>query len=182
MDSYKGIGLYNAKRDLAWLPIPKNSTTTLNTVLDQHGFEPIRLCDNPKFWFSVFREPLERWFSGIAQYYSGTNVPPWDQPNVKIFPGPNEAFDKLELDFHSRLQVSFLDRQIDKFFIGDDIDLQVQDWLEVDPIKVRLNETVKKKSNYIVIELRKYFDSRSDRVLDYLAPDYAIWRKLNERS
>ena len=178
-----GIGLVQVESKLCWIFIPKNASSSMNNFLKNSGFQEAALKTLPYdfTYFVIWREPLCRWFSGAAQYYTSNN-----------YIGPEFAFDQLCLDMHTQTQFSFikgLDKEIKFFKMNEkekNIEIKIQQWLssknvDFEEKKIVDNKTTPQKQ-YIIKSLKSYYldNNLQEKMLNYLAPDYEIWKKLNK--
>jgi len=113
---YRSAFLSNPESDFIYIPIQKNAHTwTVNELLAR-GFTNKTFFHNPEYinakdTIVVLRDPIERWISGMAEYFS---IALWD---MKLLDTSTDVIDeemleiiinKTELDQHTRSQTDFI--------------------------------------------------------------------------
>lgn len=161
----KNILYYNKDYNFYYLPILKNAHTwgefffKENFDFKQQGTEPIEFYNEKKV-IVFYRNPLNRWFSGAAQWFS-------IRMNNRILP-PTYKIDQLmmelifsagKLDDHTKLQrESFGNIQLDKCWFFDTENLNFEKNLvhfleNVQNVKVK-NPIIKKRNTIEENELK----------------------------
>jgi hypothetical protein len=114
-----GEGLISSDKKTFYLNVPKNSSSTIKSGLTEIGWEFASVYDYPDAdIIVVWRDPIERWASGIFEYLLMYNVNAIDsicEPfNYDLWPligeklGMSIIFDRMTFDDHTDRQCVFL--------------------------------------------------------------------------
>jgi len=114
-----GEGMISPDFKNFYLNIPKNSSSSVKTVLLEAGWEYGNIRDYPNATpFAILRDPINRWISGITEYllmYHQHTIDNIIEPNnFGSYPllgdklGLSLLFDRMSFDDHSERQAVFL--------------------------------------------------------------------------
>lgn len=96
--------------DVMYVNIPKNATSWTKPNLMDFGWESYNFHEHEhlqdRHAMVVLRDPLDRWISGIAEYFAlyhpDAGETPWPKPMYDVL------FDRVVFDDHTEQQVKFL--------------------------------------------------------------------------
>lgn len=175
-----GECLSKSDKDLMYINIPKNASTWTKAVLLDSGWEYYNFHTDKfiKPALVVLRDPVDRWVSGIAEYFA-LYFPQFklqDKETVELI------FDRIVFDDHTEKQVKFmhgLDTEQCTFmlcnesykhnfsnFIGSKFMLAHQHVSEHSPIRKHFKEVFQQ----LMLDEPKY----TKRIQDYYAEDYKL--------
>jgi hypothetical protein len=86
-------------KDLAYINIPKNATSTVKGYLIAEHWQNSSTLIECDRYFTVLRDPLQRWVSGMAQYQINSG---------RLDLSEEEIFDTITFDDHTETQSYFL--------------------------------------------------------------------------
>jgi hypothetical protein len=201
--------MVNPDRTVAFINIPKNSSTSVKNALTPTGWEIFDLheIDQANMHYLVLlRNPFERWISGIAEYltmYHGNVIDDLscehDLGSLPIL-GQRLAlsiiFDKFQFDDHTDLQCSFLlDLPWDQctfIFIDSDLNTNLNQFLvahSMAPVKLgnensashgtARNLTVKLSIQKMLTRILENSPERREKLQEYLWPDLQLINRVN---
>lgn len=105
-----------ARENFCYVPIPKNSSSYIGQLLqinnwNIHNFLDTSLYD--KTWIILLRDPVDRWITGISQYFCsymcGPSYPATDVINDWSDLIEKLVFDKVIFDDHTEKQLYFIE-------------------------------------------------------------------------
>jgi hypothetical protein len=167
----------NAK--LVYVNIPKNASSwTKQHIPNWQCVNYFKQSTTDWKYIVTLRDPIERWISGIVQYFFEYNIDP-DFNNTAFC---NLIFDRIAFDDHTERQILFIQDipiekttfiKCDKSYSINFIDLLRSNGIDIQNKIVKVNTTIqnakkiqlkelvleKLKSNYLYEEsLRKYYE------------------------
>lgn len=103
-----GTCLASPDKKHAFLQIPKNASSYWKTYLRPLGWKTSNVKELPEdtCYFTMLRDPVERWLSGISEYFERYHNEELHQPKSSIFFKTIE--DLIVVDDHTELQSYFL--------------------------------------------------------------------------
>ena len=193
-----GDFLYMPQHSLGYVAIPKNASSGVWSMCEDHGWQGRSVYDQHQHdphtrFFVILRDPVERWCSGMAEF---ANLRTKD--SVELF--DNTSFiDWLlaspSLDDHTDVQVSFLNKldvnQVSAIWMNQNLAQNISDWcdsfgysnhfdkLDIEysadesPTKKHIKNTLKK----IVYDNPNYLN----KLKEWFTPDYYLFEQLTER-
>ena len=181
-------------KNLQFYPIYKNASTFVETNLEEIGWKPehVNISNCPTF-FTILRDPFDRWISGFIQEIINTNNDKIEKILFDDIKADNTSF-LLDFLFEfpifnfgkaTELQINYdihkipndkivfmkfdvnLNSKLNHWLLGEGIK---NDFLQKNPINVHSkNMLYKKVQNY-------FFDAKNirtkEKLLEYLKPDY----------
>ena len=170
-----GEGMLSPDSKYFYLNIPKNSSSSIKTILTSLGWTYASLNDSPSAQIIVaMRDPMDRWISGMVEYlmmYHQDTIDNIVEPNNYDFMpllgnklGMSLLFDRMTFDDHTERQALFL----------RDINFNECHWIMVDK---NFNNTFSNFLNSIGYA-NNFKDAKKENSSDDV--DYVKKRKLKE--
>ena len=167
-----GGGLISPDNELFFLPIPKNASTFISSVLYQNNWRYANLSEfTGDQVFCILRDPLDRWISGIATYFALYIIN--DEYDIKMFLKEYNQltekliFDNIIFDDHTTPQIDFLNivpknKNIVSFTIDEQSLLQkLSEYLKYDlSYDLSITNENFSKDNYVIQHIIDLIKSR----------------------
>lgn len=188
-----------AKVNFCYIPIPKNSSSYIGQLLQINNWEIYNFLDfdlRDKTCIILLRDPVDRWISGISQYFCsymcGPSYPANDIINDWSNLTEKLVFDRIIFDDHTEKQVYFIknvpiekclflhssnkpELKIKKYLSSYGIDLNIE-------VQVNKNESVGNPEHQkFVIFLRELLKLRPnllDRIKEVYKEDYELIKQV----
>lgn len=173
--------------EFMYVYIPKNASSWTKPNLKDFGWEFYNYHTDflPKHALVVLRDPVERWLSGIAEYFTlyHPTFPPCDWTHSTL----DLVFDRVCFDDHTEHQISFLhglDTDNCTFFLADkDYRCNFSRWVtenynenKYDKYDYQhVSEDSRERRQFKAIFRNTILNSKYlDKIKNYYAEDYAL--------
>jgi hypothetical protein len=169
---------HDADANITFVHIPKNASSFLKGCIIATGkFVYSKEFVPAKKYLIVLRDPLERWISGISQFFITNSLP--DQMS--------EIFDIITYDDHTDLQSYFISQvnldTSDIFYMDKNLRSNMQDWIDRHDYSIYMPNIP--DLNPGNTELKTQFESvlqmhpeYAQKVRDFFKQDYDLIRKV----
>ena len=162
---------------LAFLLVPKCMSSEMRINLVKRGWQ-YSAEPTAKIIFSITREPLEKWISGMAQTFH--NKPEYIREMKKdLTPFVERAWH----DPHTAKQIWYYEKEGIEIFRLDQLDI-LKDWLHQKGYDITWPDYKTATKNPEKEKLKKYFathltNQQRKSLKKYYAQDYSLYQKSN---